>query len=132
DSRTLRSHPFLLPGLKHENSPKFGRPVLLSTKVFGPRLANRHRIEYALLSQFSGVKKFFNPRAKRAAEPLTQGQAKPHLRTLEKPRRDIPSQNRPKNPLHLSSTDFEVQGQSPCEFHKSIIQEWHSGFKTNS
>src|SRR2546428_2248156 len=100
-------------------------------KVLHPRLANGHWIEYTLLSQFSGVEKFFNPRAKRAAEPLTQGQAKPHLGTLEKPRRNIARQNRPKNPLRLSAVDFEAQGQPPSEFHKSIIQEWHSGFKTN-
>src|SRR2546426_7265925 len=105
DRGALRSHPFLLPRLKHENSPKFGCPVLFSMKVLHPRLANRHWIEYALLSQFSGVEKVFNPRAKRASEPLTQGHAKPHLGTLEKPRRNIARQYRPKNPLPVSSVD---------------------------
>ena len=86
--------------------------------------------EYALLSQFSGVEKFFTPRAKRPAEPLIQGQAKPHLRTLEKARGNVAGQNQTKNPLSLSSMDLEVQRQPPCKFHKPIIQEWHSGFKT--
>ena len=100
-------------------------------KVFRPRLVNGHGIEYALLSQFCGVEKFVNPRAQWAAEPVTQGQVEPHLGTLEKPRRNIPRQNRPKDPLPLSPIEFEVKGQLPREFHKSIIQEWHSGLKTN-
>src|SRR5258708_34562157 len=100
-------------------------------KVFLPRLGNRRWITWPLLGQFGAVEKFFSPRAKRAAGPLTKGQVKPHLGALEQPRRNITRQNRPKNPLRLSSVDLEVQGQLPYEFHKSIIQEWHSGFKTH-
>jgi len=67
DNGPLPSNPFLLPSLKHENSPEFDCPVLCAMKVLHPRLADRHWIEYALLPQFSGVEKFFNPRAERAA-----------------------------------------------------------------
>src|SRR5438132_12582253 len=50
DSRASQSHPFLLPGLKHEDSPQFVCSVPSPTKVFHPCFANRPRIEYALLS----------------------------------------------------------------------------------
>src|SRR2546423_13806187 len=123
--------PLLLPSLKHKNSPKLDGPVPFSMKVFRPRSANRYWIEYALLSQFSGVEEVFNPRAERAAEPLPQGQAKAHLGAVEKLRRNITPQHRPKNPLPLPLMDFEVQGQLPCDFHESIIQERHSGFQTH-
>jgi hypothetical protein len=106
----LLSHPSLLPSLEHQDSPKLSRPVLFSTQVFHPLLANRCWIEYAVFLQFSGVEKFFGPRAKGPAKPLTQRYVKSHLGALEKARRKVAGQNQTKNPLALSLIDFEVEG----------------------
>src|SRR5215831_12305601 len=105
-NRVLLSHPFLLPSLEHEDSPKLACPVLFATQVLYPLLTNRCWIEYALFLQFSGVEQFFAPRAKRSAQPRTQRYVKPHLGALEKARRNVAGQNRTKNPFALSAMDF--------------------------
>src|SRR6266511_1755898 len=108
--RELLSHPLLLPSLEHEDSPKLGCPVVFPTQVFHPLLANRCGIKYALFLQFSGVEKFFGPRAKRPTKPLTQRYVKSHLGALEKARRNVAGQNQTQNALALSSMDFEGEG----------------------
>src|SRR3954454_24684988 len=99
--------------------------------MLGPGLADGLRAQQAALPKPGRIEQALCPGAQRSAQPLANGDAETLLRPVVQRRRQMPSQQLPKQPFALAATNFGPQWQPPCKLDHAMIEQGTTGFEAH-